>query len=87
MDSREIDGWFFRAGMAKFLQVEMILTVLVVELELGAAFFHQGTFGSIELGNGLKTMRTVIVGAFVDGYFRSIFPAEQRQPAIGAEEL
>jgi hypothetical protein len=47
--------------MVKFLNLEMILPVLVVELELGAALFHQGTFGGIELGNGLETMRTVIV--------------------------
>jgi len=47
--------------MGKLLQVEMILTVLVVELELGTALFHQGTFGSIKFGDGLETMKAVIV--------------------------
>jgi hypothetical protein len=73
--------------MVKFLQLEMILPVLVVEFELGATLFHQGPFGGVELGDGLETVRTVIVGAFVNGYFLSIFPAEQRQPAMGAEEF
>ena len=47
--------------MVKFLNLEMILPVLIVELELGAAFFHQGTFGWVELGDGLEAMRAVVV--------------------------
>jgi hypothetical protein len=47
--------------MVKLLQVEMIFTVLIVEFELGAELFHQDTFSGIELGNGLETMRAVIV--------------------------
>ena len=73
--------------MVKLLQLEMILSILIVELELGATLFHQGMFGGIELGDGLETVRTVIVGAFVNGYFFFIFPAKERQPAMRAEEL
>ena len=47
--------------MVQFLRLEMILPVLVVEFELGAALFHQGAFGGIKLGDGLETMGTVIV--------------------------
>jgi hypothetical protein len=73
--------------MIKLLQFVMILPILVVDLELRAALFHQGPLGRIELGDGLETVRAVIVGAFVDGYFLLNFPAEERQSAMGTEEL
>jgi len=73
--------------MFKFLRLEVVLPVLVVELELRTPLFLQFPLGGIKLRDGLEAVRTVVIGAFMDGHFLLDFPAEQSKTAMGAEQL
>jgi len=71
----------------KFLCFEMVLPVLIVELELRTSLFLQSPLGWIKLREGMETVWTVIVGAFVNGHFLLEFPAKQSKTAMGAEQF
>jgi len=87
MDLRQIDGRLFRGRVEKLFCFEMVLPVLVVELELRTSLFLQSPLGWIKLREGLETVWTVVVGAFVNGHFLLGFPAKQSKTAIGTEKL
>lgn len=73
--------------MNKLLWPEVVLTVLIVELELGTAHFLQFLLCWVKLREGLEAMRTVVIRAFIYGDFLLDFPAEQRQTTMRAEQL
>ena len=62
--------------MNKLLWFEMVLTVLIVELELGTALFLQFLLCRVKLREGLEAMGTVVIRAFMDGDFLLDFPTE-----------
>jgi len=47
----------------------MVLPVLVVELELRTSHFLKNLLGGIKLCDGLKTVRAVVIRAFMDCHF------------------
>ena len=55
--------------MFQLFRFVVILAVLVVDFELRTFLFHQLSFGFIELGKRLDTVRTVIIRALVNGHF------------------
>jgi hypothetical protein len=71
----------------QFLRLEVKFPVLVVDFELRAFCFQQRSFGRIQLCQGLKPMRAVVVGTLVEGDVLLCFPAKERQSAVGTEEL
>jgi hypothetical protein len=73
--------------MDKLLRFKVVLPVLVVELELRASLFLESPLGGIEFCDGLETMRTVVIRAFMDGHFLLDFPAEKSQTAVRTEQL
>lgn len=87
VDFREIDFWFIRLGMIKFVWFVMILPVLIAELKLRVKLFLKGTFSGIKLIEGLSTMKAIIVTAFIDSDIFAHFPFKQGAIAIRAEEL
>jgi hypothetical protein len=86
VDFREIDFWFIRLGMIKFVWFVMILPVLIAELKLRVKLFLKGTFSGIKLIEGLSTMKAIIVRAFIDSDIFAHFPFKQGAIAIRAEE-
>lgn len=73
--------------MFQLFRFVVIFPVLVVDFELRTFLFHQLSFGFIELGKRLDTVRTVIVWAFMNGHFLLRLPPEESQPTMGTEEL
>lgn len=73
--------------MNKLLWFEVVLSVLIVEFELGTALFLKFLLCGIKLRESLEAMRTVVIGAFIDGDFLLGFPEEQSQTAMRAEQL
>jgi hypothetical protein len=71
----------------KLLWFEVVLPVLIVELELGTAFFLKFLLCGVKLRKSLEAVRTVVIRAFIDGDFLLGFPAEQRETAMRAEQL
>jgi len=71
----------------KLRRFEVVLPVLVVELELRTPLFLKNLLGGIKLCDGLKTVRAVVIRAFMDSHFFLHFPAEQSQTAVRAEQF
>jgi hypothetical protein len=71
----------------KFIGFEVIFSILIVELELGAEFLPYGTFKSVELVKGLCAVRTAIVATFMNSDFTALLPDKEGATAVGTKIL
>jgi hypothetical protein len=70
--------------MMKFNGIVMILPVLVAELKLRAEFITDKTLCRVKLVHGLNAMLAVIITAFIDGDFSTVFPLKEGMMAVWA---
>jgi hypothetical protein len=70
--------------MLKFTGMVMILPVVVAEFKLRAEFFTDKTFSRIKFLKSLDAMVAVIITAFIDGDFFTVFPLKEGMMTVWA---
>lgn len=73
--------------MLKFIGMVMILPVLVAEFKLRAEFITDNTLSRVKLVHGLNAMLAVIITAFIEGDFFTVFPLKEGMMAVWAKKF
>lgn len=77
-------SWF---GVFNLFRCEVILSVLVIEFEVGGAELLHHSFGRVEFFEVLTPARTIWITALINGDVILLFPVVEGVVAIGAKKI